>query len=122
PTHPHAQYTTLGLWIIMPDHLHAIIHLHPPHPANKANHPSHLIPKSLGAIVGNYKSLASRQINNLRRTWGTSIWQRGYYERIIRDEIALHNISQYIANNPRRWAEKRDNLDKLITHMNYHPD
>ena len=45
------------------------------------------------------------------------VWQRGYYERIVRNERQLNAIRQYIADNPRRWAEDRDNLDGLIERM-----
>jgi REP element-mobilizing transposase RayT len=45
------------------------------------------------------------------------IWQRGYYERIIRNERQLNATRNYIEDNPRRWAEDRDNLDALIERM-----
>jgi putative transposase len=79
-----------------------------------------LKPGSIGAIVGNFKSLTARRINNLRRTPGGKVWQRGYYDRIIRNEGELDSIRRYIKDNPRRWAEDRDNLDRLITSMDYH--
>jgi putative transposase len=59
---------------------------------------------SLGAIIGNFKSVTARRINRLRRTPGAPVWQRNYYEHIVRDERALNAIRQYIADNPARWA------------------
>ena len=59
---------------------------------------------SLGAIVGNFKSVTARRINRLRHTPGAPVWQRNYYEHIVRDERALNAIRQYIADNPARWA------------------
>lgn len=80
-----------------------------------------LKPGSIGAIVGNFKSLTARRINNLRRTLGSKVWQRGYYDRIIRNERELEAVRLYIQNNPQRWAEDRENLDKLLLKMDYHP-
>ncbi len=64
---------------------------------------------SLGAIVGNFKSVTARRINRLRRTPGVPVWQRNYYEHVVRDERALNAIRQYIADNPARWMWDRHN-------------
>jgi putative transposase len=66
--------------------------------------PTGVSPGSLGAIVGNFKSITARRINRLRRMPGLPVWQRNYYEHIVRDERALNAIRQYIATNPARWA------------------
>jgi putative transposase len=58
----------------------------------------------LGAIIGNFKSVTARRINRLCHTPGTPVWQRNYYEHIVRDERTLNAIRQYIADNPARWA------------------
>ncbi len=59
--------------------------------------------QSLGAIIGNYKSVTTRCINQIRKTPGMTIWQRNYYERIVRTERALNAIREYILDNPARW-------------------
>jgi len=41
------------------------------------------------------------------------LWQRNYYERVIRDEDELNAIRQYVADNPARWAFDRENPDRL---------
>ena len=64
---------------------------------------------SLGAIVGSFKSAATKRINELRNTPGAPVWQRNYYEHIIRDEEDLYRIRQYIRDNPRRWHEDENN-------------
>ena len=64
---------------------------------------------SIGAIIGQFKSAAARRINALRGTPGASVWQRNYYEHIIRNEDALNRIRQYIADNPRRWELDPEN-------------
>jgi len=65
--------------------------------------------QSLAAIIQNYKSVSTRQINRINKAKGNVVWQRNYYEHIIRDEEALNNIRQYIFNNPINWAEDKEN-------------
>jgi REP element-mobilizing transposase RayT len=76
---------------------------------------------SLGVVVGRYKTAVTTRINQLRHSKGDPVWQRGYYERIIRNERELLATRQYILDNPARWAEDRDNLDALLTKMTYRP-
>ncbi len=85
-----------------------------PHPYD---HDARLKSGSIGAIVGNLKSLTARRINNLRHTPGAAVWQRGYYDRIVRNDRELDAIRQYIQNNPQRWADDRENLDNLLNKM-----
>ncbi len=65
--------------------------------------------RSVGAIVGSFKSAVSKRTNELRGAPGAAVWQRNYYEHIIRNENDLKRIRQYIANNPARWAEGENN-------------
>ena len=104
----------------MPNHLHGIVVLTElPESADPA--PEHgATPGSLPTMVGNFKSLVTRRINRVRRTPGYKIWQRGYYERIVRNDRELNAIRQYIRANPARWAEDRDNLDALVAKMERH--
>jgi len=131
PTHVHAQHVTLDEWVLMPNHLHGILVINesddgwgeatgkdvPNASGRSLPVASPLRPGSIGAIVGNFKSLVTRRINNLRRTPGGRVWQRGYYDRIVRNERALNAIRQYVRDNPARWAEDRDNLDVLLSNM-----
>jgi REP element-mobilizing transposase RayT len=65
-----------------------------------------LLPK----IVGRFKMNSAKQINQMRNTPGISVWQRNYYEHIIRDEKSLENIRNYIINNPAKWQDDDYNL------------
>ncbi|GIV57081.1 MAG: hypothetical protein KatS3mg040_1849 [Candidatus Kapaibacterium sp.] len=67
---------------------------------------------SIGAIVGQFKSITTKRINALRGTPGAPVWQRNYYEHIIRTEDALQRIREYIATNPLRWHLDRENPDE----------
>ncbi len=62
----------------------------------------------MGAILQNFKSVVTKRINRLRETPGAPVWQRNYYEHVIRDEKTLNAIREYIHNNPARWAEDPD--------------
>ncbi|WP_205943012.1 transposase [Pedobacter frigidisoli] len=65
---------------------------------------------TISDIVGAYKSIVSNSCLELfksqNKTMG-KLWQRNYYEHIIRDETAYYNISNYIINNPKKWSEDR---------------
>lgn len=56
-----------------------------------------------------FKAATAKRINNLRNTPGGPVWQRNYYERVIRDERELERARKYILDNPHRWAEDPNN-------------
>ncbi len=58
-------------------------------------------------IIGWYKMNVSKQINIIQQTPGQSVWQRNYYEHIIRDKKSFDNISEYIRMNPQKWNRDR---------------
>jgi putative transposase len=68
-----------------------------------ASHPKGLPSGSLGAVMGQFKSRATKRIWALPEYANTPIWQRNYYEHIIRDETAWCRITKYIRHNPLNW-------------------
>ncbi|MHB8647096.1 MAG: transposase [Thermomicrobiales bacterium] len=66
-------------------------------------------PKSLGALVAGFKSIVTKQVNVLRASPGTPLWQRNYHEHIIRDDEGARRIREYLANNPARWESVSEN-------------
>ncbi len=64
--------------------------------------------KPLGRLIGAFKTVSTRRINEQHAMAGAKFWQRNYYEHIIRNEADLDRIREYIENNPLRWE-----LDKL---------
>jgi REP element-mobilizing transposase RayT len=62
-------------------------------------------PGSLGAVIQNFKSVSTRKINAIRNTPGNLVWQRNYYERIVRNNREWDAIRQYIETNPLNWNE-----------------
>jgi putative transposase len=105
----------------MPDHIHGIVILADPAPSNtgqsiRVQHrpgmgwgidkgPAPRGPRrsSIAAIIGSFKAAAARGINLARGTPGLEVWQRGYYEHVIRSERALDRIRSYIVLNPQKW-------------------
>ena len=108
----------LDVFIIMPNHMHAVVWILPP-----AGDPYGLAPtspkadkaadgpaaKSLGALMAGYKSAVTRRINQLRDIPNGAVWQRNYYDHVVRSERALEAIREYIAANPVRWELDRYN-------------
>jgi len=62
---------------------------------------------SIPTIVRLFKSTVAKQINQIRQTPGIPVWQRNYYEHIIRNDDELNKIREYIISNPLTW--KTDN-------------
>ena len=89
-------------FVLMPNHLHAIVVL------------SAGVNMRLGAIIGRFKLGVLRRA----RTAGVAptdgaLWQRNYYEHVIRDERDWNAIEAYIDDNPRRWMEDAENPGSL---------
>jgi putative transposase len=63
----------------------------------------------LPEIIHGFKTFSSRRINELRDNTGVPVWQRNYYERVIRNDRELAAIREYIGNNPVKWAMDREN-------------
>ncbi|MFP5271613.1 transposase [Coleofasciculus sp.] len=74
-----------------------------------SNLPIHRPARSLSSFIAGFKSTVTKRINLMRQSIGTPIWQRNYYEHIIRNQKSLFNIRNYIINNPRRWESDADN-------------
>lgn len=126
----HYGHVELDAFVVMPNHIHGIIiltadtvgaglkpaptptptvgaGLRPaPTPAPTKRHP-------LSEIVRALKTFSARRINALRGTTGTPVWQRNYWEHVIRTERALDAIRRYIIHNPARWHLDRYNPDAI---------
>ena len=70
-------------------------------------------PKSIGSIMAGFKSTVTKQINEIRQTPGAPVWQRNYYEHIIRNEKALQRIQRYIIENPQQWVYDQENRNEI---------
>lgn len=77
----------------------------PQQPPKRGATPNNVTPNSLGSIVRTFKAAVTRQSNRLPDAPAHPLWQRNYYEHIIRNEAALNHIRAYIVSNPAKWAE-----------------
>jgi putative transposase len=124
----HFPNVELGVHVIMPNHAHGVIAIHDDESAshlgmtdddgrgaamlrpyaNATNdHKINVKPGSLGAIVRSYKSAVSYRINKEHNA--TGIWQRNYYEHIIRSADEANRIHLYIEANPAQWDRDDEN-------------
>lgn len=90
--------------VVMPNHLHAVLEINTSDASGR---------ESLSDIVGAFKSLTSRiYVAGVRDAgWPAfdgRLWQRGFYDHVVRDDRDLERIREYIANNPARWHEDRE--------------
>ena len=111
----HYPHVILDEYVIMPNHFHGILIINA---SGRAQHAAPLhatcnVPaQSLGAIVRSFKSATTRCVNIHRtahRLSPVKVWQRNYYERIVRDETELDSIRRYIIENPLNWTEDTEN-------------
>ena len=72
-------------------------------PMTTTTMPNGVAPGSVAAIVGNIKSTITRRINQMRHTPGAEVWQRNYWERVVRTPEEHARIEDYIRLNPARW-------------------
>ena len=114
----------MDTFVIMPNHLHGIVWIRETADAptvearDEGSHgvrargtrahgraPLQRPPRSLGSFIAGYKSAVTARINRVRGTPGTPVWQRNYWEHIIRNDTSLNEIRAYIQNNPVRWDD-----------------
>ena len=124
----HFPAVELGDSVIMPNHFHGIIswgiagmkgtnatnrrgEIPSSVETNTTNRRGEIPSPTLGKIVAYFKYQSTKHINQYHNTPGTRIWQRNYYDHIIRDDPDLQRLRQYMQNNPMKWE-----LDQL------HPD
>ena len=123
----HFLFVELDAFVIMPNHIHGIIvitagetgvganvgvivrannhsPLHSPLPS-----PFRSPSQTVGSIIRGFKIGVIKWFR--ANTDVYAVWQRNYYEHIIRNEPALHRIRTYIAANPARWTDDSENPD-----------
>lgn len=100
----HYDAIEIDKYCIMPDHVHLIVIIRPNEQASHAVDPAvqETANAVLQTVIGSMKRWVSRQL-------GYSIWQKSFYEKIIRNRAEMDEIRQYIHDNPRKYA--KDLLD-----------
>ena len=117
-------------FVVMPNHVHGIIELAHggadgdsdvgsglkpargvaagPNPLRAGFKPA----PTLAEIIRAFKTFSARRTNGMRNTPGVPLWQRNYYEHIIRSDDELMRIREYIANNPPQWEMDQENPNR----------
>jgi putative transposase len=96
--------------IVMPNHVHGIIVIEDGvKQADLKTAPAKKHP--LPEIIRAFKTFSAKRINELRSSGGTQVWQKGYYEHVIRDEEEFTRIGEYVLFNPAKWETDRENPD-----------
>jgi putative transposase len=123
------QEIELDAFVVMPNHFHAVVHIvevdrgdwpvapttpiapppvDPAMPVTPEHEPEFKPgprPRSLSSLMVRFKGAVTKHINALRQNPGDKVWQRNYYERIIRNERHLQAVREYILNNPVNWEK-----------------
>jgi Transposase and inactivated derivatives len=118
------SHVDLDAFVIMPNHVHGVLFIRDafvvgannhsplsahPHTTDSARGTS----KTLGSIVRGFKIGVTKWFR--ANSDILDVWQRNYYEHIIRDEVSLSRCREYIVNNPLQWALDRENPDYVDT-------
>ncbi len=123
----------LDIFQVMPNHLHGILRVKPvsvvhaqPMSTDETgiarNAPTgcdysrfgHVVAGTLSCIIRSFKSETTKQIRCLINNPNIQIWQRNFYEHIIRNENELNKIREYIIKNPLLWNRDRNNPKNLL--------
>ncbi|MBI3810731.1 MAG: transposase [Nitrospirae bacterium] len=112
-------------FIIMPNHIHGIILLTGstqrrgesrirPNQGDHKDRPYGTLAGTIGRVMQGFKSMTTRKyISGIRDNgwppFEKRLWQRNYYERVVRDDSEMHRVREYITGNPAGWLEDEEN-------------
>ena len=115
----HYPNVEMDTFVVMPNHVHGIVILRgyvgagfkPAPTPCEGRLPEEPVGRrhSLSEIVRGFKTFSARAINDLRGRRGAPVWQRGFYEHVIRNDTDLDRVRQYIETNPSCWADDKEN-------------
>jgi len=111
----HLPHVELDAFVVMPNHVHGIVWIVDVVGAGSVGAGSEPAPtntnkrRGLPEIVRQFKTFSAQRVNQRRGTPGMPVWQRNYYEHIIRNDSSLHQIQKYILENPLCWHLDREN-------------
>ena len=93
---------SLDAFVVMPNHVHGIVIIEPDSDQGTKRAP-------LPEVIRAFKTYSARRVNGMRHMSGNPLWQRNYYERIIRDDYEFQNVRRYIEDNPVHWRDDAEN-------------
>jgi len=105
----------LEAFVVMPNHIHGILCFQQDgaftvRATRRVAPTATLQAGSLGAVMGQFKSVVTKRINQLRGTPGNPVWLRNYYDHIIRNQEDLELTWLYIESNPANWDRDEENF------------
>jgi len=121
----HFLNIELDEWVVMPNHIHGIVIIVG---ANhelivRANNYSPLHPtgttRTIGSMVRGFKIGVTKWYR--QRSVSSTIWQRNYWDHIIRNESELNRIQQYILDNPMKWEQDSLHIPSAVGANNHSP-
>jgi len=97
-------------FVVMPNHVHGIIEIVGadcirPNCTEDIEEGRRHYASTIGDVIRGYKSAVTKVVRQLQANPGLQVWQRNYYEHVIRNEAAYLKIVDYIQTNPQRWLE-----------------
>jgi len=112
----HFPNVALDEWVVMPNHVHGILVISCDRRGTACRAPTRVSERfgkpttgSLPTIVRSFKAAATRRVNAFRRSGRDSVWQRGYYEHVIRNDAELNRLRGYVLDNAVQWDTGEDN-------------
>ena len=107
------QYPQVRLdeWIVMPNHFHGILLIMDERRGGSRTAPTKQ--KPLGRLIGAFKTVSTKHINEHRGIPYAPVWQRNYYEHVIRSQREFEIMREYIATNPLRWVTDPESVLSL---------
>ena len=114
----HFPYAALDLSVVMPNHFHGILNINNSIKTvlpDKYKSQQKVLPQSLSAIIRSFKAAVTKKIRGhgvgAQHAAPMQIWQRNYYEHVVRNDEVLYQLQEYVQNNPLQWE-----LDDLNPH------
>ena len=95
---PERYGVVIDKYIVMPNHVHILLTIQR---AGQSPAPTH----DLSSMIGAFKSRTTKTVNRMMNTPGRKLWQRSYFDHVVRNEEDYLRIWQYIDTNPAQWAE-----------------
>jgi len=106
----------IDAFVVMPNHFHGVIFLLRDDEGALRSAPARAFGSSMAGslpvVIRNFKGAVTRQLRE--GGFAEPVWQRNYYERVIRDERELQAIRQYIIDNPQQWALDKENPESQV--------
>jgi putative transposase len=116
----HFSNLEMEAFVVMPNHLHGILIVHPGRQNLKSqNEPKEFIEAfgkpvvgSIPTIIRSFKAAVTKRVRDAGLLHDGPVWQRGYFERVLRDSREFINAKDYIIKNPLRWAFDEENPER----------